>query len=195
MSKNPFNEIPFQTGIRSRLGIRGIRGLKHYRQDPYMPSEAALPKEDILVFTETGNKNVWTNEGIEALLDSLTAATVAANATVYCITYETDTAGATVDTYAAPNYTECTLIDEATRPEWTGAAASGKARTNTANAATFTYSATKTIYGAGLVLGLNTKGNTAGNAKLLCYGKFGASRPVVDNDTIILDYEISGADS
>ena len=141
-------------------------------------------------------ENIINNEGLDAILNIMLHAATQIT-TWYVALVETDTAPASGQTYAVPVYTECTAYDEATRQEYVEAAASSQSITNSANKATFTMSATKTIYGAALVgggTGASTKGNTDGGGTLLCYAKFATSKSVEDNDTLEVTYTVSAAD-
>jgi hypothetical protein len=140
--------------------------------------------------------NLVTNEGLDAILDIMLHGSTQITPW-YCLLVESDTAPAAGMTYATPTFTESTAYDEATRPEYEEAAASSQSITNSANKATFTINATKTMYGAAIVGGgsaPNTKGNTAGGGTLFCYAKFSSSRSVVDDDVINLTYTLSAAD-
>lgn len=148
-----------------------------------------------LIWSEKAH-NIITNEGLDAILDIMLHGSTQIT-TWYCTLVESDTAPAAGMTYATPTYTESTSYDEATRPEYEEAAASSQSTTNSANKATFTISATKTMYGASLVGGGSaptTKGNTAGGGTLFCYAKFSSSRGVVDDDIINLTYTVDAAD-
>jgi len=140
--------------------------------------------------------NLITNEGLDAILDIMLHAATQIT-TWYMAIFEDDHTPAAGDTYAVPGYTESTAYDEATRPEYEEAAASGQSITNSANKAVFTISATKTIYGAALVgggSGATTKGDAAGGGTLLCAAKFSAARSVLDDDTLNITYTVSAAD-
>lgn len=140
--------------------------------------------------------NVNTNEGLDAFLDIMFHASTQIT-TWYMCTFENDYTPLVTNTYAVPGYTECTAITEATRPAFDEAAASSKVLTNSANKATFTYNATKTIYGASLVGGGtdgNTKGNTAGGGTLFASSKFDASKSVVSTDVLLATCTITLAD-
>ena len=148
-----------------------------------------------LIWTEEIH-NVWTAEGLNSLLNVyLHAATQIA--TWYCLIFETDTTPADGTTYATPVFTESTSYDEATRPEYEEAASSAKSITNSANKATFTISATKTIYGAALVGGgtaPTVKGDTTSGGTLAVAGKFATARSVLDGDVINLTYSVTAVD-
>lgn len=142
------------------------------------------------------SENLVTNEGLDAILDIMLHASTQIT-TWYCVMFENNHTPAAGNTYAVPGYTETTSYDEATRPAYVEAAASGQSITNSANKATFTISATKTLYGAALVGGGSaptTKGDTAGGGTLLCCVQFAASRAVVDDDVVNLTYTVSAAD-
>ncbi len=159
---------------------------------------------DIECFDKRGNlkweikglKNIVTNEGLDALLDIMFHADT--QITVwYVLIFETNTTPAAAHTYAVPVFTESTSYDEATRPAWVEAAASSQSITNSANKATFTISATKTIYGAALVGGGSaptTKGNTAGGGVLYASVKFGTSKSVVDDDVLKVTVTLTSSD-
>ncbi|MDD5062779.1 MAG: hypothetical protein PHN44_10920 [Candidatus Marinimicrobia bacterium] len=152
-------------------------------------------KDGNLVWTERQH-NLVTNEGLNHLLNVELHAT-AAITTWYCVIFESDTTILATHTYASPGYTECTSYDEATRPEYVEAAASGQSITNAASKATYTISATKTIYGAALVGGgtaANTKGDAAGGGTLLCAAKFSSSYAVQDNYVLTVTYPASAVD-
>jgi len=140
--------------------------------------------------------NLVTNEGLNHILDVVLHAATQIT-TWYVALFNTNTTILATHTYASPGYTETTNYDEANRQEYNEAAASGQSITNSANKATFTMSATETIYGAAIVGGgsaPSTKGNTAGGGTLLCAAQFSTSRSVVDDDTLEVTYTISAAD-
>lgn len=143
--------------------------------------------------------NLVTNEGLDHALDVVLHGTTAISAWYVAIS-ETDTTAAATMTYAVPAYTESTAYtntpDE--RPAYTEAASSSQSITNSANKASFSINASKTIYGASLVGGgtaATTKGDTAGGGKLFAYGKFSAGRAVVSGDTLQVTYTVSASSS
>lgn len=167
---------------RDKAKIGGYFELEHYRNGKLIGTERC--------------HNIWTDEGLDALLDIMLHGSTQIT-TWYCVTFENDFTPDGDETYATPGYTECTAIDEATRPAYVEAASSSQSITNSANKAVFTYSSSKTIYGAALVGGGtdgNTKGDTEGGGTLLCVGRFASSRSVVDDDVINLTYTVGAAD-
>lgn len=141
--------------------------------------------------------NICTDEGINRLLDVMFHASTQIT-TWYVLIFESNTTPAAGTTYATPVFTESTAYDEATRPEYVEAAASAKSLTNSANKASFTINATKTIYGGALVGGgtdASTKANTDGGGTMFCASLFGASKSVIDDDIIRITITINGADA
>ena len=139
--------------------------------------------------------NIITNEGLNHILDvTLHGKTLISP--FYCVLSESNTTPLATHDYAVPGYTETEAYDEETRPEYEEAAASSQSITNSANKATFTINATKTMYGAALVGGSSTKSDTTDDSAhvLLCSALFGSSRSVVDDDVINLTYTVSAAD-
>lgn len=88
--------------------------------------------------------------------------------------------------------TECTAYDEAARVEYNEAAASAQSITNSANKATFTFNATKTIYGAFLA---SASAKSATSGVLFSAARFSSSKAVVDDDQLLLTYTIGAASS
>jgi hypothetical protein len=78
--------------------------------------------------------------------------------------------------------------DEATRPEYEEAESTAKLTTNSADRATFTINATKTIYGMFLI-STNVKGADGG--VLFGAARFASSRAVIDNDVLLVSYSVS----
>lgn len=141
--------------------------------------------------------NVCTAEGINALLNIMFHGSTQIT-TWYVLIFESDTTPSDTTTYATPIFTESTAYDETTRPAFNEAAAASKLITNSANKATFTINATKTIYGGALVGGgsaATTKGNVAGGGTLYCASKFSSSKAVVDDDVLLITVTITGADA
>ena len=86
--------------------------------------------------------------------------------------------------------TECTAYDETTRQEFVEAAASSQSITNSASVATFTFNATKTIYGAFLV---SASAKSATSGTLFSAARFAASKSVVSTDQLNLTYTFTAA--
>lgn len=116
----------------------------------------------------------------------------------YVFVYENSAslvAGMTYASHAA--YTECTAYS-GNRPLWDQQGVSAKVISSAASKASFTFSATKTIYGCGLVGGGSTpttKGDVAGGGTLGPVAAFaGGSVGVVDTDVLKVYAAITGSD-
>jgi hypothetical protein len=146
---------------------------------------------------KTQDKNLCTYEGLDALLNIMFHASTQIT-TWYIAIFEDNYTPVNGDTYATPGYNESTAYDEATRPAFVEAAASSRSITNSANKASFTISATKTIYGAALVgggTGASTKDDTAGGGTLYCSSKFSSSKAVEDDDVLKITVTLTAADA
>ncbi len=138
--------------------------------------------------------NLVTDEGNTRILNTMFKGTTQI-ATWYAGLVESNTTATSTMTYDVPIFTETISYDEVTRPAYVVIAATQSTITNAAAKATFTASATKTIYGAA-IFSKNTKGDHPAGADnvLYCYGKFAAERDVVDDDVMNLTYIITSAD-
>lgn len=136
-------------------------------------------------------KNIVVNEGLNHILSAVLN-NGSQNTTWYVGLFEGNYTPLATDTAAniASNATECVAYDETTRVEWVEAAPSGQSITNSANKATFTINASKTVYGAFLVSS-NTKSGTAGT--LFAASKFSVSRSVVAADQLLVTYTVNAA--
>ena len=90
----------------------------------------------------------------------------------------------------ASNATESSAYTSSTRPAFTPAAAAAKAITNTASRATFTFNASKTIYGAFLISS-SVIGGTTG--VLFSAARFSAAKVVQNTDQLLLTYTFNAA--
>lgn len=95
--------------------------------------------------------------------------------------------GVTSATIASAS-TETTAYTSSTRPAYTPAAAASKAITNSANRASFTFNADKTIYGAFLI-SESTKSGTTGT--LFSAARFTNAKVVANGDELLLTYSFS----
>ena len=144
------------------------------------------------VIDKWSDHNLVTNEGLNDLLQVYLGNGTQKTTWYVGLFEKSNYTPAATDTAAniASNSTETTAYTESTRPEWVEAAASAQSITNSANKATFTINATKTIYGAFLVSS-STKGGTAG--VLFASTKFSASRSVVATDQLLVTYTVQAA--
>ena len=135
--------------------------------------------------------NLVVNEGLNSLLGVYFAAATQVT-TWYLGLFEgnyTPVAGLTAATVTASS-TECTAYDETTRVAYVEAAPASQSITNSASKATFTFNATKTIYGAFLVSN-STKSGTTGT--LFSAARFSASKSVVATDQLLLTYTFTAS--
>jgi len=140
--------------------------------------------------------NICTDEGIASALDVAFSGATPITAW-YIAPFENDHTPATGDSYATPGYTEATAYSEANRQQWQEAGVAALALTNSANKASFTMSAAKTIYGAGLVGGgtdADTKGDAAGGGVLFASGSFGSSVSLASGDVLKVTVTLTGSD-
>ena len=145
---------------------------------------------------EDENHNVCTIQGLNHLLNVAFHGTTQISPW-YIAVFENNYTPLEADTYAAPGYTESTAYDEATRPEFVEAVASGKSMTNSANKASFTFNAAKTIYGSALVGGgsaASTKADTAGGGSLYAASKFTSSKAVDVGYVLKVTWTLTGSD-
>lgn len=160
-----------------KLVVGGVFGFEHVR--------------DGEIIDQWEQPNLVTNEGLNALLDIMFAGSTQITAW-YVGLFEgnyTPVATVTAATITSAS-TECTAYDEATRVAYTEAAASSQSITNSANKATFTFNATKTIYGAFLA---SASAKSATTGTLFSAARFGSSKAVVDDDQLLVTYTFSAA--
>jgi len=103
----------------------------------------------------------------------------------------TPVAGVTAATIAGLA-TETTAYTSGTRPAWTTVSATAKSLTNSASRASFTFNATKTIYGAFLVSS-STKSGTSGT--LFSAARFTTAKTVDTDDELLVTYVLTAADA
>jgi hypothetical protein len=143
------------------------------------------------VIDEWEQPNLVVNEGLNSLLNVyLNGASPFGS--WYLGIFEGNYTPVATDTAAtiAGNSTESTAYTAATRPQWNPAAASGQAITNSANRATFTFNATKTIYGAFLISSPTISGTTG---TLFSAARFATAKNVVNLDQLLLTYTFSAS--
>ena len=143
------------------------------------------------VIDEFSDHNLVVNEGLDAILNIMFHGSTQIT-TWYIGLFEgnyTPVATVTAATIVAAA-TECTAYSQSTRQAYDEAASSGQSITNSASRATFTFNASKTIYGAFLT-SLATKSGTTGT--LLSAAKFGTSKSVESGDELLLTYTFTAA--
>jgi hypothetical protein len=143
------------------------------------------------VIDEFSFDNLVVNEGLNSLLGVYMHADTQINAW-YMGVFEGNYTPVSSDTAAsiASNSTESSAYTSSTRPSFTPAAASGQSITNSANRATFTFNATKNIYGAFLISSATVSGTTG---VLFSAARFPALKPVQSGDQLLMTYTFSAA--
>jgi hypothetical protein len=131
--------------------------------------------------------NIITNQGLDYILGAaLTGVTPIT--TWYVAPFEGNYVPVATDTAATivANATETTAYGASTRVAWVGVEATQQA-TNSASVATFTFNATKTIYGAMLV-SQSAKSSVSGT--LLSAAQFATAKGVANTDQLLFTYTI-----
>ena len=140
-------------------------------------------------------ENLLTDEGFAYILDAAIGGTQETD--FYVVIFEDDYTPTAADTYAVPGYTECIAYDELTRQVFdrdvVAVALSVASLSNTANKASYTFSATKTIYGAGVVAAISTKGDDAGAGTLISVAALGSGneKSMLEGDVLKVTTEIA----
>lgn len=143
------------------------------------------------VIDEWEDHNLVVNEGLNALLNIMFHGTTQIS-TWYIGVFEgnyTPVATVTAATITAAA-TESTAYDEAARVAYDEAAAASQSITNSASKATFTFNATKTIYGA--FLG-SASAKSATTGTLFSAAQFSAAKAVVAADQLLLTYTFTAS--
>lgn len=163
----------------SKLRVGGVFHLEHVR--------------DGEIIDAWDEPNLVVNEGLNALLNIMFGGSTQIT-TWYVGLFEgnyTPVATVTAANITAAS-TECITYDETTRPAYTEAAASSQSMTNSASKATFTFNATKTIYGAFLV---SASAKSATTGTLFSAARFSSSKAVVAADQLLVTYTLTAASS
>lgn len=143
------------------------------------------------VIDQWEDHNTVVNEGLNSLLGIMFHGDTQV-ATWYLGLFEgnyTPVAGVTAATITSAS-TECIAYDETTRVVYNEAAAASQSITNSANRATFTFNATKTIYGAFLV---SASAKSATTGTLFSAARFSTSKAVVAADQLLLTYTFAAS--
>ena len=180
--------------IADKLRLQGLIFTDHWRHgDLLLPEQKKLilPRrgDHFLIGTDSTH-NLITDEGVNHILN------VEFNGAAqvpqwYVGVFEGNYTPVVTETAAtvAASATECTAYTSSTRLVYTEAPSTARSMTNSANKATFTFNASKTIYGA-LLISQSPKAGTSG--VLFGIGRFGASRNVANTDQLDIAYTING---
>ena len=132
---------------------------------------------------ETTWHNLVTTEGRNHLLNA-GLKSGSTFATWYISLFEDDYTPTASDTYAVPGFNETTAYDEANRVTWQAGTVASSEVSNSANKASFTFNATKNIYGGALV-SFATKDDVAeAGAVMYASGRFDSTKPVDSGDIV-----------
>jgi len=148
---------------------------------------------DGLLINQWTEQNLCVLEGRNHAIDVIFAAGTQITSW-YVAPFEDNHTPASGDNYAAPGFTETTAIEETTRPGFQAGTVAAAVVNNSANRASFTFNAVKTIYGAALVGGgtdANTIGDTAGGGTLFCESQFSSPEAVIIGSVLKLLVEIT----
>lgn len=143
------------------------------------------------IIDEWEDDNLVVNEGLNHMNDVTFRGSTQVSPW-YCGVFEgnyTPVATVTAATITSAS-TECTAYDEATRVAYVEAASASQITTNSASRATFTFNATKTIYGAFLV---SASAKSATTGTLFSAARFASSKNVAAADELLLTYTFTSA--
>jgi hypothetical protein len=159
-----------------RIGMGGFFKVVHVREGQ------VIDEEEI--------HNIVVNQGLDHIL-GVEFTGVSQISTWYLAPFEGNYTPVATDTAASivANATENTTYTASTRQTWVGAEASQIA-TNSASVATFTFNATKTIYGAFLISS-GSKSSVSGI--LFAAAQFASPKPVVNTDQLLLTYSFTAS--
>jgi hypothetical protein len=167
------------SGILAPIGNLGCLGIWH-----------GQIVRDGKIIDEWEDKNIIVNEGLDHIL-GVEFTSVTQITTWYMAPFEGNYTPVATDTAAVitANSTETTAYTASTRQTYVGVEAS-QSVTNSASPASFTFNATKTIYGAFLV---SASAKSATSGKLFAAAAFSASKSVVNNDILLLTYTFNAS--
>ena len=173
-----------QEVTRGNVGIHGVVTLNHFRAGKLIGFEKS--------------SNLIVDQGLNHFLNVVMGAD-AKITTWYVGIFKTNVTPVAGDTPAAQlgaagTYGEGQDADYdvplTNKPEYIDAPAAAKVMSNSGTPASFTIAATLTIYGA-FISSITAKTGTTGT--LLAAKKFDTARPVIDNDILTVQYDITAA--
>lgn len=143
------------------------------------------------VIDEGFDENLVVNEGLNHILSVILAAGTQVPAW-YLGVFEGNYTPVATDTAAniTANSTESTAYTASTRQAWTAGAVASQAVDNSASRASFTFNATKTIYGAFLA---SNSAKSATTGTLFSAARFATSKAVVNLDQLLLTYSFTAS--
>lgn len=129
--------------------------------------------------------NVMTDEGLTLWMEVMFKGRTTALVDWRIMIFSDNASPTAASTYAVKGVTEYSGYTEAVRPLFQSGAVAARQLSNTANPALFSITENVTIYGAGLIVGSATKGNSSdGGAVLLAAAKFAAPQ-VLTNGVVL----------
>jgi hypothetical protein len=163
--------------MKQQLKAGGVFTIEHVRNGE------VIGKEEI--------HNLVVNEGLNHILNTIFHGSTPIG-TWYIGVFEGNYTPLATD--AATNFAisanESIAYDETSRVVYNEGDAASQSITNSANKATFTINATKTIYGGFLI---STSAKSATTGTLMAAAKFGTPRAVVAGDQLLVTYTFSAA--
>jgi hypothetical protein len=169
---------------RGNADIQGIVTLNHFREGRLIGSEKST--------------NLIVDQGLNHFLNVVMGAT-AKITTWYVGIFKNNVTPAAADVPAtalgaAGTFGECQDADYdvplTNKPEYIDAVAVAKVMSNSGTPASFTMASSITVYGA-FISSVTAKTGTTGT--LLAAKKFDTARPVIDNDILTVQYDITAA--
>lgn len=171
--------------MRPNLRIGSVYEVEHW-------GKCKFRSEAYYLLEESADHNVVPDAALNKLLDIMFHGESAISPW-YILLFNDDVTPGAGATYATPGFTESTNYSESTRVEFNEAAASEESISNGANKASFTMSASETIYGAALV-SHSTKGDTStSGAVLFGAARFGSPKGVASDEVLKVTVTISAS--
>jgi len=172
------------SGLKAFFGTKSIWAWEHWKPSGRSGAYALNDAWE--------ESNITTDEGVTHALDVVFSGGAKKSAW-YMSLFNDDYTPLGSDTYQSPGYTESSNYSQGARPTWQEAGVASKSITNAANVASFTMTASETIYG-GSLLSASTKGDSASGEVMYCSSQFTTSRDVEIDDILKVTATISGQD-
>lgn len=139
--------------------------------------------------------NVMTDQGLTFWLDVMFKGKVIPSTDWYIMIFSNNATPTGASTYAVKGVTEYSGYVEATRPIFQSGLVAANQLSNTDNPALFSITEAVTIYGAGLIVGSSTKGNSSDSgAVLLAAAKFGSAQVLSNGTTLRVTASVTAQD-
>lgn len=181
-------------GGRAHLYVRGQSAASETVHAPQGHVHVRCISPDGEVRWEDEGHNIVTNEGLDDLLSKYFKA--GTGPTWYVVPIDASAAPASTDTYTntmSDANKEFVGFSETTRQEWVDGTVSSQSIDNSGSVASFSITASATLYGAALVDTV-TKGSAASGTLYSRVNFTGGSRAVGNGDTVEITYTFGAAD-